>query len=124
MRRRVRRGVLVLGGWTLIELMIAIAILTIVTGLAMTLPEAPVLESEDVVIRERARQWLEYEADCFARRAQPDAATVAALASLVPGGAVERLERPGRGDGVVTVRWHRPVQGGHRDGALSLEVAR
>jgi len=92
-------------GFTLIEAMIAVAIFGITMTLAMTYPMTPILESTDVLLRERARQWLEYEADVVVHRAKADAPTRAALQALVPAG--QLVITPSKNGAHIVVQYRR-----------------
>ena len=114
MTRRRRRH-----GFTLIEAMIVVAILGILCSLGMTANNAPVLESENVLVRERARQWLEYEADVVVHKQKPDSFVVDKLAAMVPRGTVTSTKLSQDGATLIEVRYRQPDG---RDGVERLTV--
>lgn len=100
MRRRRRRA------FTLIEAMVALAMLAILLSVATLAPEAPLREAGDVVVRARAIEWLDYEVDALVRGVPVDREIRAALQALVPGGEV--LVERRASTRVVLVRWRHP----------------
>ncbi|MDP2341091.1 MAG: type II secretion system protein [Deltaproteobacteria bacterium] len=103
--------------FTLLECMIAVAMLGIVITLAMIAPEVPLRESHDVLARERARQWLEYEADAIVQKKAVDVDVAAVLQRALPHGELQRV--PGPSVVKLIVSWHRPDG---RTGSESLVV--
>jgi prepilin-type N-terminal cleavage/methylation domain-containing protein len=104
-------------GFTLIELMVAVAMSAIAVGALGAGVSAQLAAAGDQALRERALQALESEADAAIAGLAPPPALRAALLAVLPGG---RLAES-RTDGVrtFTVRWHAE---GRPAGALSLSV--
>lgn len=102
-------------GTTLIEAMVAIAILGIVIAMSGQTATALRSESVEAVLWERAQQVLEHEASALIEGRQPDAKTREALMEALPGG---KLEKKPNYDGVVlVVSWKAPrgVNWSHRE---------
>ncbi len=91
-------------GSTLIEMMIAVAILGIALGTAGTAATQDRLAGQHVLAQERAAQLLEYHATCLARGTAVDPVVSAALTEGLPGARVE-TKRAGA-TATVTLRWH------------------
>jgi type II secretory pathway pseudopilin PulG len=105
-------------GTTLIEAMIVVAMLGILLTAAVVAPEAPVLEAQAVLVRERARLWLDYEAGVRVYGKEPDPTATAALQAAVPRG---RLQVEPQADGTtrLTVHYAHPTRG---DDAVQVVV--
>lgn len=76
-------------GYTLIELMVATALLAIVVEVGGHAIAAQRARSSDLVLRERARQVLESEADARLSRIAPDEGVRAKLLAELPQGTYE-----------------------------------
>ena len=92
---------------TLIELMIATAILGIAVAGPGSIARRGRLQAFGEVQRERALLLLEYEADCASNARAEDPAVVGRLSEVLPDATVSRVV----GDGVVTleVAWRDPL---------------
>jgi len=107
-------------GFTLIELMVTLAIAGILAGIAATGPYLLQAPAAELLVRERVNQWLAYEAGVLAAGVEPDEVARRKLRALVPRG---RLSTSRRGAGLVAVAvtWRR-ADG--RAGEAELVVAR
>ncbi len=105
-------------GFTLIELMISVAILGITAALGGNLIVRLSRESAELVLRERATQILEYEADMLMRRTPPDATTRRALLAELPESELT-IQRAAGPVTTAEVRWK--GAGGHTE-HLSLAI--
>lgn len=104
-------------GYTLVELMIAVAVLGIVAALAVGAGKRSQLWGLDEFQRERALLLLEYQAERLSTGQPVEAAVVQRLVDQLPDAKVH--ERSGAGVTTVTVTW-RAATGG--PGTRSLTV--
>lgn len=95
-----------LQAYTLVELMITVAVLGILVALAGPAGRISELRGLTVLQRERATVLLDYEADCVSTGRAPDPAVVERLTTSLPGAAVTATERTGTT--TLTVHWRAP----------------
>lgn len=95
-----------LQAYTLVELMITVAVLGILVALAGPAARISELRGLTVLQRERATVLLDYEADCVSTGRTPDPAVVERLTTSVPGAAVTATEAAGAT--TLTVHWRAP----------------
>lgn len=92
--------------YTLVELMITVALFGIVAAMAGTAGRQSEMLGLGQLERARATVLLEYEADCISRGRAPDAAVEVRLKAQLPGAVVSRVE--GLGTTTITVSWSAP----------------
>ena len=100
-------------GFTLIEMMIAVAVIGILAAGTATSVDWYRAQIDETVRRERAEQVLEYQASCLMGGVAADAQTSAALLELLPGGAV-RIADAGAGAKEIVVEWDDATRAGAR----------
>ena len=93
-------------GYTLVELMIAVACLGILLAMAGLSSREWRRRAQATLTRERATLLLEYEADCLSTGRAADPLVEARLKAPLRGAAIEA--RPGAAGTEVTVRWTGP----------------
>ena len=95
-------------GYTLVELMICIALLGIIAAAAGLSSRGWRLHAQAEIERERAVLLLEYEADCLSTGRTIDPAVEARLKEPLREVQIERVARGGASGTLLTLRWAGP----------------
>lgn len=93
-------------GYTLVELMITVAVLGIAVVIADTAGRQSELRGLVELERERATLLLEYEADCVSRGRTPDPAVITRLTAALPDARIDSTSEAGTT--TLTVSWRPP----------------